>query len=146
MHSFYSRFLDWGGHGAQARDPLLALPPYFRFVLAVQIARAWFNQQVHKPFHYVHLPSRPQNPNNQTEIELLSLEVLPAIFTLHNVDKCEVKVTWSKSKRLRRMTHEASFRTVFPAKKRHKEAFEAPCICFNALPEAFGRYSGKVIL
>ena len=44
------------------------------------------------------------------------------------------------------MTHEASFRTVFPAKKGTKEAFEAPCICFNALPEAFGRYSGKVTL
>ena len=105
---------------------LLALPPYFRFILAVQIARAWFNQQVHKPFHYVHLPSRPQNPNNQAEIELLSLEVLPAIFTLHNVHTCDVKVTWSKSKRLRRMTHEVSFRTVFPAKKstkRHSRLF-----------------------
>ena len=37
--------------------------------------------------------------------------------TLHHVHTCDVKVTWSKSKRLRRMTHEASFRTVFPAKK-----------------------------
>ena len=42
------------------------------------------------------------------------------------------------------MTHEAAIRTVFQAKKRHKEAFEAPYLCFNVLPEAFRRYSEKV--
>ena len=84
-----------------AAAPLLTLALYFRSVLVVQIARAWLPQQVHKPFHYVHLP---------------------------------YKVTGTKSKRLRRMTREAAFRTVFLAKKRHKEAFEPPCVCFNVLP------------
>ena len=54
------------------------------------------------------------------------------------------KITGSKSKWLRRMTREAAFRTVLPVKKRHKEAFEAPCVCFNVLPKAFRRYSEKV--
>ena len=49
--------------------PLLTLAIYFRFSLAVQFVRAWLHQQVHKPFHYVHLPSRHQNPNNQTPEE-----------------------------------------------------------------------------
>ena len=52
--------LGWGGRGSSSDSRTL-----FRFVLAVQIARTWFNQQIHEPFHYVHLPSRPQNPNNQ---------------------------------------------------------------------------------
>ena len=50
------------------------------------------------------------------------------------------------------MTHEAKFRTVFPAKKgdkrrqkRYKEAYEVPCVRFNALPEAFRRYSEKKV-
>ena len=32
----------------------------------------------------------------------------------------------------------------FPNEKRHKEAFEVPCVCFNMLPEAFRQYSEKV--
>ena len=32
----------------------------------------------------------------------------------------------------------------FPGEKRQKEAFKAPCICFNVLAEAFRRYSEKV--
>ena len=32
----------------------------------------------------------------------------------------------------------------FPGEKRHKEAFEAPCFCFNVLPEVFRQYSEKV--
>ena len=39
--------------------PLLTLVLYFRFVLVVQIAKAWFHQQLHKPFHFVH----PYNPD-----------------------------------------------------------------------------------
>ena len=38
------------------------------------------------------------------------------------------------------MTHEDSF----PSEKRHKEAFEAPCVCFNVLPEVFRQDSEKV--
>ena len=46
--------------------------------------------------------------------------MLSAVFTLLNVHTCDVKVTWSKSKHFRRMTHEAAFKTVFPAKKSTK--------------------------
>ena len=53
------------------------------------------------------------------------------------------QVTWSNSKRLRRMSYEAAFRTVFRAKKRRKEAFEVPCFCFNVLPEVLRRYPKK---
>ena len=42
------------------------------------------------------------------------------------------------------MAHEGTFREVFRAKKRHKEAFEVPRVCFNVLPEAFRQYSEKV--
>ena len=49
------------------------------------------------------------------------------------------QVTRSDSKRERRMTHGAAFRTVFRAKKRHNEAFEVPCVCFNVFPEVFSR-------
>ena len=31
-----------------------------------------------------------------------------------------------------------------PGEKRHKEAYEASCICFNVLPEAFRRHPEKV--
>ena len=34
----------------------------------------------------------------------------------------------------------------FPNEKRHKEAFEVPCVCFNMLPEVFRQYSEKVYL
>ena len=36
--------------------------------------------------------------------------------------------------------HESCILDSFPGEKRHKEAFEAPCICFNVLTEAFRRY------
>ena len=32
----------------------------------------------------------------------------------------------------------------FSSEKRHNEAFEVPCVCFNVLPEVFRRYSKKV--
>ena len=32
----------------------------------------------------------------------------------------------------------------FPGVKREEEAFEAPCVCFNVLPEELRRYSEKV--
>ena len=48
------RFLDWGGCGARALNTNVTLAVYFRFVLVVQIARAWFNQQPHKSYHYFH--------------------------------------------------------------------------------------------
>ena len=41
------------------------------------------------------------------------------------------------------MTHGAAIRTVLPTKKGHKEAYQAPYICFNVLSEAFRRYSQK---
>ena len=46
---------------------------------------------------------------------------------------CDVKVTWSKSKRLRRMTHEAAIRAVFPAKKgakRHTKHLVSVSMCY----------------
>ena len=55
----------WSDRGARAHDPPLSLALYFRFVQAVQIARTWFHQQVHKPLHP---PSRPQNPNNNRSV------------------------------------------------------------------------------
>ena len=33
----------------------------------------------------------------------------------------------------------------FPGEKRHKEAYKAPGICFNVLPQVFRRYSEKII-
>ena len=61
----WSIVLHWmyysSGRGARAHDPPLSLALYFRFVQAVQNARTWFHQQVHKPLHP---PSRLQNPNN----------------------------------------------------------------------------------
>ena len=128
-----------------AAAPLLTLALYFRFVLAVQIARAWFPQQVHKPFHYVHLLSRPQNPNNQTpKKNCFHSNYCPPYLLCLMYICVTCKVTGSKSKCFRRMTREAAFRTVLPVKKRHKEAFEAPFVCFNVLPKAFRRYSEKV--
>ena len=41
------------------------------------------------------------------------------------------------------MTYEAAFMTLFRGKKRHKKAFEVPCVGFNVLPEVFRRYSKK---
>ena len=29
-------------------------------------------------------------------------------------------------------------------RKRRKEAFEVPCVCFNVLPEAFRQYSERM--
>lgn len=43
------------------------------------------------------------------------------------------QVTWSNSKLLRRITHEAAFRTVFRAEKRHDDVS----------PEALRQYSEK---
>ena len=44
------------------------------------------------------------------------------------------------------MTHKAAFRKVFLSEKMHKEAFEAPCVCFIVLPEAFREYLKKLTL
>ena len=76
-------------------------------------------------------------------MELLSLELLYGIFTLLNVHTRNVQGHMIKISRWQ-MTHGAAIRTVLPTKKRHKEAYQAPYICFNVLSEAFRRYSEKV--
>ena len=105
------------------------------FVLAVQIARAWFQQQIHKAFHYVYLPSRPQNPNNKTpKKDCFHSKYYPPFFFQLMYTRVTYEVTWSKSKRLRRMTHEAALRTVFPAKKgakRHTKHLVSVSMCYS---------------
>ena len=67
------------------------------------------------------------------DIDLLSLELPSAIFTLLNVYTCDVKVTWSQSKFWEQMTHEAVFRTVFPATigtKRHSKHLVSISRCY----------------
>ena len=114
MHSVtICRFPDWGGRYAWALDLLLTLALYIRFVLAVQIARVWLDQQAHKPYHYFHLIKiwiiRPRNWTALTR------------NTVRHILFCEVyrRVTYRSydqiSKRLWRMNREVATRTVFRA-------------------------------
>ena len=117
-----------------AAAPLLTLALYFRSVLAVQIARAWFPQQVHKPFHYVHLLSRPQNPNNQTpKKNCFHSNYCPPYLLCLMYICVTYKVTGSKSKSLRRMTREAAFRTVLPMKKKAQRGIRGTLCLFQCV-------------
>ena len=88
----HSRFIDWGSRGARALDPLLTLALYFRLrlswrfkLLGPDFINGFINPFIMLTFHRG-LKIRIIKP----EIELLSLEVLSAIFTLLNVHTCDV--------------------------------------------------------
>ena len=53
-------------YSALQNDPLLLRELDFHFFQAVQIARAWSQQQAPRPFHYFRLLSRPQKPKDRT--------------------------------------------------------------------------------
>ena len=73
----------------------------------------------------------------------LSLEVLFALFTLLNVHTCDVSSHMIKIEAFMADDSQSYILDSFPGEKRHKEAFKAPCICFNVLAEVFRRYSEK---
>ena len=120
MHSPFS--LSWlrqprrKGYGSSSDSrALFRLRSSWRFKLpGPDFTNRFINPFIMFAFHRS-LKIRIIRPGNRTAFPWL--EVLSAIFTLLNVHTCDVKVTWSKSKRLWRMTHEATFRTVFPSKK-----------------------------
>ena len=122
------RFLDWGGRGVRALDPLLLRALDFHFFLAVQFARAGFHQQAAKPFHYFRLSSKPQNPKTWTRSSSCSY--------LHNYPPClltyDVSGHMIESKRLRRMSYEDAFKTAFRAKKgtkKHSKNLVSVSVC-----------------
>ena len=77
------------------------------------------------------------------EVELLSLEFLSAIFTLLNVHTRDDKGHMTKIEAFTADDSRSCNQDRFSGEKRHKEAYQAPCICFNVLFEAFRRYSEK---
>ena len=60
-----------------------------------------------------------------------------------NVHTCDVSSHMIKIEAFMADDSRSCILDSFPGEKRHKEAFEAPCICFNVLAEAFRRYSEK---
>ena len=70
--------------------------------------------------------------------------IASALITLLNVHTCDVSSHMIKIEAFMADDSRSCILDSFPGEKRHKEAFEAPCICFNVLAEAFRRYSEKV--
>ena len=80
------------------------------------------------------------------ELLSLELELLSAIFTLLNVHTCDVQGHMIKIEAFTVDDSWSCIQDSFPGEKRHKEAFEAPCICFNVLAEEFRQYSEEVTI
>ena len=81
------------------------------------------------PFHWG-LKIRIIRPRNRTAF---TRSTIRHFFWLM-CTRVTYKVTWSKSKRLRWMTHEAAFRTAFPAKKgakRHTKHLVSVSMCYS---------------
>ena len=114
----HSRFLDWGGRSPRALDPLLTLALYFRLRSSWRfksqgpgLAKKFINPFITFTFHRG-LKIRINRPRSRTTFTRITIRHICSMYTREKYN-----VTWSKSKLLRRMTHEAAFRRVFPAKK-----------------------------
>ena len=112
------RCLDWGGRSARTLDPHLTLELSLRFVLAVQIARADLNNRLISPIIIFTLHRglkirmiRPRKMN-WSHMNYYPLYLRCFVYT-----RVMYHVTWSNSKLLGQISHEAAFRTVFRAKK-----------------------------
>ena len=112
------RCLDWGGRSARTLDPHLTLELSLRFVLAVQITRADLNNRLISPIIIFTLHRglkirmiRPRKMNWS------HMNYYPPYLRCFVYTRVTYHVTWSNSKLLGKISHEAAFRTVFRAKK-----------------------------
>ena len=130
----HSRFLDWGGRGAQAMHPPLTFALYFRLrpswrfkLPGPDFTNRFINPFIMFAFHRS-LEIRIIRPRNR----LLSLEVLSAIFTTHvwrvrsHDQNRSVYGGWPTK------LHLVAFSTVFSAKKgtkRHSKHLASVSVC-----------------
>ena len=126
-------------------DPPLTLALYFRLrsswrfkLPGPDFTNRFINSSIMFAFHRS-LKIRIIRPRNRTAFTRSTIRLI----YFANVHTCDVSSHMIKIEAFMADDSRSCILDSFPGEKRHKEAFKAPCICFNELAEAFRRYSEK---